>query len=116
MHDGAYSLLRIALHDAPYPLLRILVWVIWLRTAPSVIFLGTHWFILHGDVLAAQGTLHEGVYSLLRIALHDALYLLLRMIPILGDLLVAQHAFGHLLGNTLIHTAWGCVGCSGHIA
>ena len=34
----------------------------------------------------------------------------------LGDLSLAQRAFGHLLVPTLIYTAWGFVGCSGHFA
>ena len=33
----------------------------------------------------------------------------------LGDLLLSRRAFNYLLGHILIHTAWGCVGCSGHL-
>ena len=32
------------------------------------------------------------------------------------DLYVAQRAFGYLLVPTQIYTAWGFVGCSGHLA
>ena len=34
----------------------------------------------------------------------------------MADLSVAQRAFGHLLVPTLIYTAWGFLGCSGHLA
>ena len=49
----------------------------WFQGTSSIIFLGTHRFILHEDALAAQGILHDDAYSLLRIALHDAFHLLL---------------------------------------
>ena len=34
----------------------------------------------------------------------------------MADLSVAQRAFGHLLVPTMIDTAWGYLGCSGHFA
>ena len=59
------------------------------RSALSNICFGTHWCILHGDVLAAQSTLHDDAYSLLWIGLQDDVHLSLSacFLWVFGDML-----------------------------
>ena len=63
--------------------------------------MGTYGFIFHGDLWAAQGTLHDGDYLLLEMGLHDALYFITAHDHCVGDLFVAQRCFSDLLGHTL---------------
>ena len=68
------------------------------------------------DVLAARRTLQDDVYSLVRIALDDAFYLITAEDPCLADSFSPQCAFNHVLGHTLVRITWRCPGCSAHFA